>query len=430
MDIFFLVIGLVIALGAGVAIGWLARGQRGAGVESTVADAALVARLTGENEQLHIRINEKDRLLTELTERREADQVKDAAALAEENRVLQMLAPVKQALSEMKDKVEQVEKARTQEYTTVNQIFQDLRTQTTELQHTTQGLKNSLGNANIRGAWGEIQLERVVEAAGLMRHVDFSTQTHTTDADGAFRPDMVINLPDNKTIVIDSKVPLTAYLEAMKVNEQGGDVRGLLNDHAKAMRGHVKALSDRKYWERMNTSADYVIMFVPSDAMLSEALEADTTLFDYALNQKVALVSPVSLFTTLKAVGYIWKQQQQSTEVVKIVELGQELYKRLGTAADAAAKVGRGLATAVSAFNDFAGSFETRLLVHAKKFPGIDTDAIAAIATVDKEVRDLSLGKFPEPEALVAGSADALDEIQINFEDEGSESTMDSDGTR
>ena len=428
MDNFaFLAVGLAIGAVVGSLVAWVLASRRGA----VGADAGVTAATLGaENEQLKIRLAEKDATIAELT-RRDADkQAQVQTALAEENRVLQMLAPVKQALTEMKDKVEEVERERTKEFTTVGQIFTDLRAQTTELQHTTQGLKNSLGNANIRGAWGEIQLERVVEAAGLLHHVDFTTQTHKQDSDGAFRPDMIINLPDNKTIVIDSKVPLTAYLDAMKANEDGGDVRGYLKNHAKAMRDHVKVLADRKYWERLNSSADYVIMFVPSDAMLSEALEADTSLFDFALGQKVALVSPVSLFTTLKAVGYIWKQQQQSREVVKIVELGQELYKRLGTAADSAAKVGRGLATAVQAFNDFAGSFETRLLVHAKKFPGIDVDAVAAIATVDKEVRDLNLGKFPAPVEVKAGAADALDEIQIDFEETPSESTMDSDGTR
>ena len=428
MDNFaFLAVGLAIGAVVGSLVAWVLASRRGAvGADAGVAAATLGA----ENEQLKIRLAEKDATIAELT-RRDADkQAQVQTALAEENRVLQMLAPVKQALTEMKDKVEEVERERTKEFTTVGQIFTDLRAQTTELQHTTQGLKNSLGNANIRGAWGEIQLERVVEAAGLLHHVDFTTQTHKQDSDGAFRPDMIINLPDNKTIVIDSKVPLTAYLDAMKANEDGGDVRGYLKNHAKAMRDHVKVLADRKYWERLNSSADYVIMFVPSDAMLSEALEADTSLFDFALGQKVALVSPVSLFTTLKAVGYIWKQPQQSREVVKIVELGQELYKRLGTAADSAAKVGRGLATAVQAFNDFAGSFETRLLVHAKKFPGIDVDAVAAIATVDKEVRDLNLGKFPAPVEVEAGAADALDEIQIDFEETPSESTMDSDGTR
>ncbi|MEY5017584.1 MAG: recombination protein RmuC [Actinomycetota bacterium] len=428
MDNFaFLAVGIVIGAALGAAGVWVALSRRAnAAPDSTIAAATLAA----ENEQLTIRLAEKDATIAEITRRDSDKQSQAEAALAEENRVLQMLAPVKQALTEMKNKVEEVERERTKEFTTVGQIFADLRAQTTELQHTTQGLKNSLGNANIRGAWGEIQLERVVEAAGLLHHVDFTTQTHTQDSDGTFRPDMVITLPDNKTIVIDSKVPLTAYLEAMKANETGGDVRGHLKNHAKSMREHVKVLSDRKYWERLNSSADYVIMFVPSDAMLSEALEADTTLFDYALNQKVALVSPVSLFTTLKAVGYIWKQQQQSREVVKIVELGQELYKRLGTAADSAAKVGRGLATAVQAFNDFAGSFETRLLVHAKKFPGIDIDAVASIASVDKEVRDLNLTKFPEPAAIAPSEADVLDEIQIDFEEPATESTMDSDGTR
>lgn len=428
MDNFaFLAVGLAIGAVVGSLGAWVIASRRSAaGADGGVAAATLGA----ENEQLKIRLTEKDATIAELTRRDSDKQAHAQSALAEENRVLQMLAPVKQALTEMKDKVEEVERERTKEFTTVGQIFTDLRAQTTELQHTTQGLKNSLGNANIRGAWGEIQLERVVEAAGLLHHVDFTTQTHKQDSDGAFRPDMIINLPDNKTIVIDSKVPLTAYLDAMKANEDGGDVRSHLKNHAKAMRDHVKVLADRKYWERLNSSADYVIMFVPSDAMLSEALEADTTLFDFALGHKVALVSPVSLFTTLKAVGYIWKQQQQSREVVKIVELGQELYKRLGTAADSAAKVGRGLATAVQAFNDFAGSFETRLLVHAKKFPGIDIDAVAAIATVDKEVRELSLGKFPAPAEVEAGAADVLDEIQIDFEETPSESTMDTDGTR
>ena len=246
--------------------------------------------------------------------------------------------------------------------------------------------------------WGETQLRRVVEAAGLTRYVDFDTQTSITSDAGAGRPDMVIRLPGDKAIAVDAKVPLDAYLEASAIpltalGAEGARRKALLDKHVKAVRAHVDALAKKTYWAGLSSSPEFVVCFVPSESLLAAALEEDPSLLDYAFGKRVALASPVNLWAVLKTVAYTWTQQDVSQEARALFELGNELYERLGKLAGHADDLRRAIERTVDSYNRFAGSLESRVLVTARRFPGIDQtklDALGAPALVEKAPRRLT----------------------------------------
>jgi DNA recombination protein RmuC len=411
---------LAIGIAAGIAIGWLiARVQS----PRAGADPALVAGLSATRDAQATQI---DDLKTQLEQLRSAEE----ARKADESKVLQQLAPVETMLKQLSDSVRTMENERGTQFNAIDKALKQAREDAEKLTTVTFGLKSALGNANVRGHWGETQLRRVVEAAGLVEHVDFTTQVHKAGDDdtAAARPDMVINLPENAHIVVDSKAPLVKYMEAMEVAEQGGDTKALLKEHARHVRGHVKTLADKKYWEKFSDTADYVILFLPSEAVLAEALSADPALYEDALKMNVALVSPNGMFTTLKSVAYIWRQHSQTEEVVKIVHLGQALFTSLGQAAAEVGKMGGHLSTVVQAYNDLVAKMEGGVLRAAKKFPGINMEGLKELAPIEKEPREIKTERFPEPLALPDGLDDSeFDEIEIDLGEIPSAPTMDTD---
>ena len=411
---------LVIGIAAGFAIGWLVARVR---TPQGVNDPAAIAGLSATRDAQALQIED---LKSQLAQMRTAED----ARKADENAVLKQLAPVELMLKQLGDSVRTMENERGTQFNAIDKALKQAREDADKLTTVTFGLKSALGNANVRGHWGETQLRRVVEAAGLVEHVDFTTQVHKAgdDDSAAARPDMVINLPDNAHIVVDSKVPLVKYMEAMELIEQGGDAKALLKEHARHVRGHVKTLADKKYWEKFSDTADYVILFLPSEAVLAEALSADPSLYEDALRMNVALVSPNGMFTTLKSVAYIWRQHSQTEEVVKIVHLGQALFKSLGQAATDVSKMGSHLSTVVQAYNDLVAKMEGGVLRAAKKFPGINMEGLKELAAVDKEPRDIKLERFPEPLALSDGLDNSeFDEIEIDLGEIPEASTMDND---
>ena len=411
---------LAIGIAAGIAIGWLiARVQS----PRAGADQALVAGLSATRDAQAIQI---DDLKTQLEQLRSAEE----ARKADESKVLQQLAPVELMLKQLNDSVRTMENERGTQFNAIDKALKQAREDAEKLTTVTFGLKSALGNANVRGHWGETQLRRVVEAAGLVEHVDFTTQVHKAGDDdtAAARPDMVINLPENAHIVVDSKAPLVKYMEAMEVAEQGGDAKALLKEHARHVRGHVKTLADKKYWEKFSDTADYVILFLPSEAVLAEALSADPALYEDALKMNVALVSPNGMFTTLKSVAYIWRQHSQTEEVVKIVHLGQALFTSLGQAAAEVGKMGGHLSTVVQAYNDLVAKMEGGVLRAAKKFPGINMEGLKELSPIEKEPREIKTERFPEPLALSDGLDDSeFDEIEIDLGEIPPAPTMDTD---
>ena len=289
-----------------------------------------------------------------------------------ESKVLQALAPVKDSLASMSKTVADIEQQRTLQHGELTQQLKSNLQSEEYLRATAESLASALRNNSKRGVWGEAQLRRLVEAAGLMEHVDF-TEQHSVKSDvGAGRIDMVVQLSDGKSLAIDAKVPFESFLLANEIPLTAvgaeADARARhLSDHAKALRAHVDALAKREYWSGLPSSPDLVIGFIPSESLLAAALETDPGVLDYAFRKNVALASPVSLWAVLKTVAYSWRQEAISKDAKRIFDLSTELFDRLRVLADHAESLRRSIESTVSNYNKFASSLETRVLVTARK---------------------------------------------------------------
>jgi DNA recombination protein RmuC len=277
--------------------------------------------------------------------------------------------------------VASLEKERTEQFGTIQEQLKNAVNSDEQLRKTTMALSQALSSNSIRGVWGETQLRKLVELAGLIKHADFSEQaTFSTDS-GSGRADLIINLPGGKSLAIDSKVPFNSYQEASAISEhaEGEDAKkrlDLITAHVKAMKLHIDALSSREYWTGLNASPDFVIAFVPSESLLSAALDADPALLEYAFKKNVALASPVSLFSVLKTINYIWRQNADESSVRNMIRLGKELYERVGKIAEHADKLGRSITNTVKDYNVFVSSLETRVLVTARKLNDLDENQL------------------------------------------------------
>jgi DNA recombination protein RmuC len=270
----------------------------------------------------------------------------------------------------------------------ITQQLTDSRKAGDELRATTDALSQALRSNNYKGKWGEAQLRRIVEVSGLLNYVDFYTQESSSTDSGGIRPDMIIRLPGGRTIIIDAKVPFTAYLEASQipVNATGDEAakrERLLGEHVKALRKHVEDLTRKSYWEGFENTSEFVVAFVPSESLLSAALELDPALLEDAFSKKVALASPVNLFAVLKTVAFAWNQEVATEQVAEIIKLGQELYKRIGVVAGHADDLRKHLDKTVGSYNAFAKSLERNLLTTAAEFPKLDmADTIAEVPAI------------------------------------------------
>jgi DNA recombination protein RmuC len=366
MELIYLGIGLAVGLVIGVLIAMLrSKGPTGdsslaiklASAEATVS--GLTAQLETANRERVAR-DERDR---------------------EENRLIKELAPVKDRLEQMQLSVASLEKERTEQFGTIQEQLKNAVNSDEQLRKTTMALSQALSSNSIRGVWGETQLRKLVELAGLIKHADFSEQaTFSTDS-GSGRADLIINLPGGKSLAIDSKVPFNSYQEASAISEhaEGEDAKKrqeLIIAHVKAMKLHIDALSSKEYWTGLNASPDFVIAFVPSESLLSAALDADPALLEYAFKKNVALASPVSLFSVLKTINYIWRQNADESSVRNMIRLGKELYERVGKIAEHADKLGRSITNTVKDYNVFVSSLETRVLVTARKLNDLDENQL------------------------------------------------------
>jgi DNA recombination protein RmuC len=365
MDIVALLVGLLVGLVVGFLVAWIVRGSRAA----QNGDASLGVRLA----QAEAVGMERQAQIDGLAQRNKDlvdQQARDARVVAE-------LTPIKEVLHQMTVKVNAMENEQKQQHGLITQQLTDSRRAGDDLRATTESLASALRSNNVKGQWGEAQLRRIVEVAGLLEFVDFSTQETTSTEGGKIRPDMTIRLPGGRTILVDAKVPFTAYLEASQIpptatGEQGAQRDKLLKDHVKALRAHIDNLSGKAYWDGFDGASEFVVAFVPSESLLSVALELDPTILEYAFTKRVALASPVNLWAVLKTVAYSWRQQVAAEQVTEIIKLGQELYKRVGVVAGHADSLRAALDKAVKSYNEFAGSLERNMLTTAKKFPGMD----------------------------------------------------------
>jgi DNA recombination protein RmuC len=313
----------------------------------------------------------------------------------------QLVKPLKDSLEKVDGKIGELEKARAGAYAELREQVKSLATQQLELRNETGNLVKALRTPHVRGRWGEIQLRRVVELAGMLQYCDFTQQETVATEDGRIRPDVIVRLPGNRTIVVDAKVPFEAFYESVTTSDEVIRVERL-KEHARLVRAHIGALSRKSYWETVQPTPEFVLLFLPGENFYSAALEQDPKLIEDGINQRVIIATPTTLIALLKAISYGWQQEQRAANADEVGKLGKELYDRMRTFVSYFADIGRNLDRALESYNKGVGSLEARVLVTARKFKergAIAGEEIETIEPVDKSTRTLSLdegGLFPE----------------------------------
>ena len=307
-----------------------------------------------------------------------------------EKSIHNLVLPIQEALKKTDDQIRSMEKDRKEAYGSLTQHLQSMTQTQQQLQSETRNLVQALRRPEVRGRWGELTLKRLVELAGMVEHCDFYEQEHTNTDDGAFRPDMIIRMPEKREIVVDVKTPLDAYLTAMEADTDEGR-KVSLERHARQVRERVRELASKAYWQQFKNAPDFVVLFIPGEQFLSAALDLDQSLLEDALRDKVILATPTSFIALLRAVGYGWRQLSVAENAELIRDLGADLYKRLSTFGDHLGKLGKTLGSSVDNYNKAVGSLERQVLPGARRFEemGISVKKeLPALDPIEKAVRD------------------------------------------
>jgi DNA recombination protein RmuC len=295
----------------------------------------------------------------------------------------ELVGPIKKSLEQVDEKIQLIEKAREGAYSGLQEQVRNLLESQGRLQTETNNLVFALKTPSVRGRWGEMQLKRTVEFAGMIENVDFVQQESTDTENGRLRPDLIVKLPGGKNIVVDAKAPLDAYLQALE-SKDGDEVVRQLKRHARQIRDHIKALGSKQYWRQFDPSPEFVVIFLPGEAFFSAALEQDPDLLQYGTSENVLLATPTTLIALLKAAAYGWRQEAIADEAKQISALGRELYERLTTQTEHYVDVGKSLKKAVDSYNKSIRSMETRVLVTARKFESLAEDSKKKLPTLDQ----------------------------------------------
>ena len=381
-SVWLVAIALVMAGALGFVAGWVVKSRKPAA--------------GGDQRALEAQLDMAQRQYEELRTKQEA-----------ENKILQALAPVSERLTEMQRTVSELEKQRSEQHGQISQQLRAALDSDELLRGTAEQLASALRSNSVRGVWGEVQLRRVVEAAGLIERVDFDVQSQISSDAGIGKPDMVIHLPGGKNIAVDAKVPFTSYLEASKIpftatGEEATRRDALLKQHVTAVRSHIDALGKKSYWDGLAASPELVICFIPSEALISTAIEADPSLMDYAFSKKVALASPVTLWSVLKTVAFSWQQDVLTEDAAKLFDVGKELLGRLGAMAKHIDTLGRSITSTVKGYNAFVGSLESRVFPSARKLTelGNAADFPDELEGIESMPRELSAPELTEKAEL------------------------------
>jgi DNA recombination protein RmuC len=371
---------VLVCLAAGAALGWLTARLRAA-ADIARLEATVQARADGEE-----RLEQSLRSLSY-----------EATAQSQEA-VARAVAPLHETLRRYEERVAELERERVDAYAELREQVRAMSAVSGELRTETKQLVAALRTPQTRGRWGEHQLRRIVEAAGLLEHCDFAEQVTAVTDNSGVRPDLIVRLHGGRTVVVDAKAPLEAYLSALEArDERSRD--GYLDQHARHLRSHIDALAAKQYWTAFESAPDFVVLFVPADPFLDVALRHDATLMEHAFRRNIVLATPATLIALLRTVAFSWRQEELARNAVEVHSVARELYARLSTLGDHVGKLGASLGGAVTAYNKAVGSLESRVLVSARRLAemGVSDDEIPTPAQLEVAPRQPQAPELLEP---------------------------------